>query len=147
MIRRMNDGRVEDHHRQILPFWYGLQAQAYAEVGRAEAGAVAVREALTLAEQNDERHGEAELHRIGGDLLAATGGDDAAVEAAFRRALDVAAAQRARAWTLRSAISLCRFLRARGRASEGRAVLAAARAEVGAGAREGDVVEADRLLG
>lgn len=130
----------------ILPFWYGLQAQAQVEVGNPAAGVASVNEALALVRQTDERHGEAELHRLRGELLAATGGRGEDIEAALRQALDVAAAQRARSWTLRAAITLCRHLCATGRASEGREILAAARAEIDAATGESDVSAADRLL-
>jgi tetratricopeptide (TPR) repeat protein len=130
----------------ILPFWSAIRAQAYAEVGRAPDGLAAVTEALAVVQRTGERHGEAELHRIRGELLSMTGGDNDAVEAAFQLALDTAAAQGARGWALRAAISQYRHLSARGRASEARSILAAARVHLGDASDELNVREADLLL-
>jgi predicted ATPase len=130
----------------ILPFWSGLRAQAYAAVGRAAEGLVIVNEALAMVQRTGERHGEAELYRIRGELLSMTGGSDDAVEAAFRQALDTAAAQDARGWALRAATSQYRHLSAQGRAGEARSILTAARDQLRDFADEPDIRAADLLL-
>jgi tetratricopeptide (TPR) repeat protein len=130
----------------ILPFWSGLRAQAYAAVGRAAEGLVAVNEALAMVQRTGERHGEAELHRIRGELLSMTGSGDDAIEEEFRQALDTAAGQDARGWALRAAASQYRHLSAQGRADEARSILAAARDRLMDSADEPDIRTADLLL-
>src|SRR5258708_19558696 len=67
----------------ILPFWSAIRAQAYAAVGRAAEGLEAVNEALAVVQRTGERHAEAELHRIRGELLSMTGRTHDAIKAAF----------------------------------------------------------------
>jgi predicted ATPase len=97
-------------------------------------------------QRTGERHAEAELHRIRGELLSMTGGTDDAIEAAFRQALDTAVAQDARGWALRAATSQYRHLSAQGRVGEARIILAAARAQLRDSANEPDIQTADFLL-
>jgi len=130
----------------ILPFWSAIRAQAYAAVGRAAEGLEAVNEALAVVQRTGERHAEAELHRIRGELLSMTGGTDDAIEAAFRQALDTAVAQDARGWALRAATSQYRHLSAQGRVGEARSILAAARDQLRDSGDEPDIQKADLLL-
>jgi TOMM system kinase/cyclase fusion protein len=83
-------------------------------------------EAATLAASNREVFYEAELHRLRGELALARGGQEAwaEAEARFRRALEVARNQGARAWELRAAESLARLCKERSRREEGRRLLA-----------------------
>jgi tetratricopeptide (TPR) repeat protein len=130
----------------ILPFWSAIRAQAYAAVGRAAEGLEAVNEALAVVQRTGERHAEAELHRIRGELLSMTGGTDDAIEAAFRQALDTAVAQDARGWALRAATSQYRHLSAQGRVGEARSILATARDQLRDSGDEPDIQKADLLL-
>ena len=57
-------------------------AQAYAQAGQPEQGLATLDEALTLVEQTDERHWEAELLRVRADLLLMQG-DAAGAEASL----------------------------------------------------------------
>ena len=65
-------------------------------------------------EKTDERFSEAELHRVRGELLAATG-DQAAAEQSYEKALAVAKRQSARIFELRAAMSLARLWRDQGK--------------------------------
>jgi hypothetical protein len=72
---------------------------------------------------------EAELHRLRGEILlmqTAGGGNPSAAEAemCFRRGIEIARRQEARALELRCATSLGRFLHRRGSSAEARGVLA-----------------------
>jgi hypothetical protein len=58
-----------------------------------------------VMEATNQRWDEAELYRIRGALLRASGEEDAAMQA-FRRACDVAVRQGARLWELRARCSL-----------------------------------------
>ena len=80
------------------------------------------------------------------ELLARQGAGPAEVEAVFRDALAVARRQGARAYELRAAVAYARFLRARGRAAEGRELLAPIYAAFTEGFDTCDLVEAKALL-
>jgi len=100
------------------PLWLAMIADAYRTVGAPDDALSAVREALKLVNTMDIRFEEAELHRLRGEVLLAKGDDPAEAESAFRRALEVAAAQEARALELRAAASLVRLCRAGGKPEE-----------------------------
>ncbi len=100
------------------PLWLAMLADAYRAVGAPEDGLSAVGDALTLVNTMGIRFEEAELHRLRGELLLAKDDDPAEAESAFQRALDVAAAQQARALELRAAASLVRLCRERGKPEE-----------------------------
>src|SRR5207249_1681583 len=70
-----------------------------------------------------ERYHEAEVHGLRGDLLLMSGAATDTAEASFRKGLEVARSQHARAWELRVATGLARLLREQGRYAEGREVL------------------------
>ena len=67
--------------------------------------------------------GEADLHRVRGELLISVG-DPTAAEAAFQQAIAVARRQQAKLWELRAATSLARLWRDEGKAAEARDLLA-----------------------
>jgi hypothetical protein len=101
----------------------------YAKVGRVGDGLSAVAEGLAVSEKNGERWFDAELYRMRGELLlkhdahAEPKAEDGA-ESCFRQALDIARAQEARWWELRTTVSLARLLTKQGRRDEARAMLA-----------------------
>jgi predicted ATPase len=74
-------------------------------------------------EETDERHWEAELYRLKGELLL-TQGDKTEAEASFHKAIEVARRQQAKSWELRATVSLCRLWRKQGRVDEARQTLA-----------------------
>ena len=80
-------------------------------------------EASQLIEATEERYAEAELHRLQGDLLNASG-DQAAAKRSYLQALVVAERQSAKLWELLSAISLARVWRDQGKRTEARDLLA-----------------------
>jgi tetratricopeptide (TPR) repeat protein len=100
----------------------------YAKVGRVRDGLSAVAEGLAVSEKNGERWFDAELYRIRGELLlkhdahAELKAEDEA-ESCFRQALDIARAQEARWWELRTTVSLARLLDKQGKRDEARAML------------------------
>jgi predicted ATPase len=83
-----------------------------------------IEQALTQSLRNNERWWDAELHRLRGELMRAQGADAGPVEAAFRRALEVAQSQQAKSLELRAATSLARLLLAQSRAAEAKELLA-----------------------
>lgn len=130
-------------YHMMVGMLLGLLAETLAGAGRFAEARAAIAEALLRARRTNERVYLPELLRLKACVLDAAGAPDAEVEAAFRRALAVAEAQGARAWTLRIAISRAR----RSRTIETRAALA----EVVAGFTEGfettDLLVARDLLG
>jgi predicted ATPase len=112
----------------FLPYLLSLLAEAYGKASQAKAGLHVLREALTVAHQNDDLCYEAELHRLTGELLlhAERGvrSAEGTPEACFRRALDIARRQQAKSLELRAAMSLSRLWRQEGKHDDAGAVLA-----------------------
>jgi predicted ATPase len=108
-----------------LPFYYAMQAEAFALLGKTRDGLKGLDEAQILVEQNKDRWWEAEIYRLRGALLLrrpkAKRGE---AETWFRRALDVARRQQAKSLELRAATSLARLWRDQGKHAEARDLLA-----------------------
>jgi tetratricopeptide (TPR) repeat protein len=120
-------------------------AEAYGHAGQAPRGLDVLADALGFVERVGERHFESGLHRVRGELLAALG-RDAAGEASFRRALQVAREQNAKSLELRAALSLARLWQRRGRIQEARELLAEIHAWFTEGFDRPDVTDARQLL-
>jgi predicted ATPase len=96
------------------PFLLQLQAEAHARLESPLEGLSCLAEAEQIIETTDERFNEAELYRIRGHFLNATG-DRAAAEQSYHRALAVAKRQGAKLFELRAANSLARLWRDQGK--------------------------------
>jgi DNA-binding winged helix-turn-helix (wHTH) protein/predicted ATPase len=112
----------------VWQFWLAMLAEAYGQGGRAEEGLCALAEALAHVDKTGERFGEAELHRLKGELLLIQGTGKgrartadpelsimAEAEACFVRALDIARRQQAKTLELRAAMSLARLWQRQGK--------------------------------
>ena len=131
----------------LRPFHLSVLGDAYIQAARFEEAHAALDEGLALAEKNDDRVQEAELHRQKGELLLAESPDQAAAaEDRFTRALDTARRQRSKAWELRSTMSLARLWQRQGRRGEAYRMLAAVHATYTEGRTTPDLVEASALL-
>jgi DNA-binding SARP family transcriptional activator/predicted ATPase len=108
--------------RLNLPGKLGSLAEAQAKAGRPEEGLTTLAEALAVVEETDERHWEAELYRLKGELLLMQG-DDAEAEASFHKAIEVARRQQAKSWELRATVSLCRLWQRQGKLEEAQQLL------------------------
>ena len=75
-------------------------------------------------EQDEDHWFEPEVHRLQGELISLAGGSDSETERCYRRALEQACGQGARLLELRTAVSLARLWRDRGRFAEARDLLA-----------------------
>ncbi|MFG3595376.1 AAA family ATPase [Bradyrhizobium sp. RDI18] len=107
------------------PFYLALLAEASARAGEIEQGLNALAEAAAAVEETGERRWEAEIYRLIGELtVARRGGDGIEAEACFRRALDVARRQSARALELRTTASLARLWRDQGKPRQSHDLLA-----------------------
>jgi len=138
-LNRMEEGipELEDSIAVARTMGYGLSltqslaalGNGYGKVGRMAEGLAAVAEGLAVSEKNGERWFDAELYRIRGELLlkqdahAEPKAEDEA-ETCFHQALDIARAQEARWWELRTTVSLARLLAKQGRSDEARTMLA-----------------------
>ena len=100
-----------------------MLAGAYAKVGRASDGLDCLAEAAQIIEMTDERYGEAELYRLRGDLLNATG-DLPVAELSYHQAVAVAKSQNAKLFELRASIGLARLMCKQGRCGEAHDLLA-----------------------
>lgn len=129
-----------------LPYYLAVLAEAFLKMRRFEEARNALAEALVLAEENDERFHEAELHRLWGELLLAESGDHGHAADAFRRAIETAQLQGSRAWELRATMSLARLQQSGGRNHGAFAALAGLVDSFGEGADMPDLVEAAALL-
>jgi predicted ATPase/DNA-binding winged helix-turn-helix (wHTH) protein len=136
-----------------LPYYLTLLAEACGKAGQAADGLVLVADALALAEEKGERYGEAELHRLKGELLSqqrvATHGESSApteAEAHFHEALAIARRQQAKSWELRAAMSLSRLWQQQGERTEARQLLAGVYHWFTEGFDTADLQEAKALL-
>jgi predicted ATPase len=104
-------------------------------------------EALTVVDKTGDRHHEAEIYRLKGELLLqhATGSDDEA-ETCLHQALAVARHQEANALELRAAMSLSRLWQQQGKHAEARALLAPIYGWFTEGFDTADLQEAKALL-
>ena len=98
-------------------------AEAHAMLGQPVEGLNCLAEAAQIIETTEERVDEAELHRVRGDLLNATG-DRSAAERNYRQALAVAERQSAKLLQLRASTSLARLWRDQGKIADAQALLA-----------------------
>jgi predicted ATPase len=100
-------------------------AAAYIDTDRFEDGIAALAGALAAAHEREERHYEAETHRLKAELLLKQNNSNAAeAESCFRRAVQVARNQSAKSWELRATMSLARLLAQQNRRDEARTMLA-----------------------
>jgi predicted ATPase len=130
-----------------LPFQLSTLGEAYTRAGRFEDARRVLDEGLAIAEKNDERCQEAELHRLKGELLLAESSDRlAAAEDCFRQAIETARRQRSRAWELRATVSLAQLWRRQGRRDEARGALAEIFNTFTEGFTTPDLVDAKALL-
>ncbi len=131
--------------RVTMGYHLSCLIEAYLKAGRLEEGLAAARETLSGSETRLDVWFDSELLRLQGELLRAAG-DPGSAEASFRKALDTARDQGARAFELRAAISLYRFLLEQGRGDEARPPLAAVYQAYTEGFATPDLTEARQLL-
>jgi predicted ATPase len=82
-------------------------------------------EALTRVDTTGERWYESEIYRLKGELLLQQNSDhQAEAEICFHQALNIACAQQAKPFELRTATSLARLWQQQGKQDEARALLA-----------------------
>jgi class 3 adenylate cyclase/tetratricopeptide (TPR) repeat protein len=105
------------------PQQYMWLAEAHAMLGQLVEGLNCLAEAAQIIKTTGERHNEAEMLRLRGNLLYAAG-DQSAAEESYHQALAVAKRQSAKLWELLGAASLARLWRDQGKRTEARDLLA-----------------------
>jgi predicted ATPase len=123
-----------------------LLAEAYGQIGQAEAGLRVLNEAWDLMDKTGIRYYEAELHRLQGELLMQNGINGAKAENCFRQSVEVARKQSAKWWELRATTSLARLLASQHRRDEARTMLAEIYSWFTEGFDTADLKEAKALL-
>jgi predicted ATPase len=94
-----------------------------------------------------ERHTEAELHRLKGELLLVQPTDHTTeAEVCFQQALDIARRQQAKSWELRAAMSLSRLWQQQGKRPEAYDLLAPIYGWFTEGFETADLQDAKALL-
>jgi len=136
-IRRAQDTLFRAGMRGYQSLFAAMAATGLLRDARHEEADALLTEGLTLVSETGECWCEAELHRLRGEVRLAQAmqqrrattkrqelvGD---AEACFARALEIARAQGAKWWELRTAVTLARLLRDRDRAGEARELLRSA---------------------
>jgi predicted ATPase len=129
------------------PYVLALLAEVYAQEGQVEVGRATLAEALAAAHATGERWGEAELYRLQGEwLLMPPCPDMHQAETCFQQSLAVARHQQAKAWELRTALSLSRLWQQQGKRLEACELLAPIYEWFTEGFETADLQEARALL-
>ena len=128
-----------------LPYSLWRLAQALAEAGELNEALAALDEAMKGSRHSAAPYWDAELHRLKGELLVATG-VDARAEACFREAVAIAQAQGARSLQLRALTSLARVLAGQGEHQQAHNLLAPIYGWFTEGFETADLKEAKAVL-
>jgi predicted ATPase len=142
---------IADHRNAgsaiVLPMMFYFLARAYLQVGRSADAEEPLRMAIEQAEKSGEKWFLAELYRLHGELLLASeAATEIQPEAVFQQALALARQQRARAWELRTAMSLARLWQQQGYAKRALKLLKSVYAQFDEGFTTADLLEARQLL-
>jgi predicted ATPase len=130
----------EPQHLQYL-------AKPHAELGELDDAWRCIDDAIDKIGKSKEKWGEAEVHRVAGEIaLKSAEPDTAKAEAYFERALSVARQQQAKSWELRAAMSLARLWRDQGKVQQARELLAPVYGWFSEGFDTRDLKEAKTLL-
>lgn len=132
--------------RMFVPYALALLAEIYLQVGQTEAALAALQEALARTEQTGEYFWYAELLRLRGDALHATGAAATEVEPWYQQGLHIAHQQQAKSLELRVAMRLARLWQQQGRTAEAYQLLAEIYGWFTEGFDTADLVEAKGLL-
>jgi len=140
-FRRTNAGLRISHH-------LGLLASLHGKAGQASTGLRMIDEAIAIGEETNESWSNAELHRERGDLLLLASGPnaEAQADAEFGTAIEISAAQGAKALELRASVARARLRASRGRQREARDILTPIYEWFCEGLETQDLLEAGSLL-
>jgi predicted ATPase len=137
---------AEDGRQGAAPAMLALVGEAYLAAGQLAEARSAVETGLAVAAQTGQPFFDAELQRLQGEIVLATGGEPADAEVLFQHAVDIARAQEAKSFELRAATSLARLWQRQGKRDAARALLAPLYAWFTEGFDTRDLKEAKALL-
>ena len=103
-----------------VPYWLALKAEALHLAQRTSKALEAISEAEAIAERSEERDWCAELHRLRGLFLTATGADETQIEASFCEAISAAKGQKSISLAKRAEASYAEYCSQKASASGGR---------------------------
>jgi predicted ATPase len=132
-----------------LTHFLAMLAEAHAQAGDFEAGLPVLDDALAVARRGAERHYEAELHRLKGELVLRQATPPAShdeAEGCFVRAIEIARLQGAASLELRAVTSLGRLWQRRGKLDDARQMLGEIYRRFTEGFDTADLREARALL-
>ncbi|MFQ5477267.1 MAG: AAA family ATPase [Candidatus Binatia bacterium] len=104
------------------PWYLSMLARLHSEAGHSSEGLACIAEAMDLMEETGARAGEAEIHRVKGELLLLESKDDQA-ERCFEKAIEVARDQQAKWPELVASTTLARLWQRQERTGEARTFL------------------------
>ena len=134
------------------PWYFCYLAEACGTAGRFEEALAAVAEAIAIVEKTGERHNEAELHRVKGELILRGSGVEAPpgvqteAEECFRKSIEIARQQEARSFELKAVISLSRLWKQQGKKAEARQAMAEIYGWFSEGFDTKDLIDAKLLI-
>jgi DNA-binding winged helix-turn-helix (wHTH) protein/predicted ATPase len=106
-----------------------------------------IEESFPIIERTGQRHHEAEVHRLKGELLLAQRASNAAdAEKCFRTAIEIARKQHAKSWELRATTSLARLLTRQRKRDKARTMLSEIHGWFTEGFDSADLKDAKTLL-
>jgi tetratricopeptide (TPR) repeat protein len=109
----------------VRPTYLTLLAEVFGKCGRFREGLDALDEAIAVIERTGCRSEEPRILELKGELLLAMSPQaESDAQACFEKANDVARAQSAKSWELRTTTSLARLLTKQGKREEARTILA-----------------------
>ena len=114
---------IETRENLHLPTWLLIRAELLRDVGRAEDALASITQGFTVISESHEHWGDAELHRVRGELYESLSRESEA-ETAYVTALAIAREQEARWWELRTSTSLARLWQSQGKRKEAHDLLA-----------------------
>jgi predicted ATPase len=103
-----------------MPYFLALKAEALHLADRNSEALEAIREAEAMVERSEERWWCAELHRLRGGFLAASGADETKIEASFRAAINTAKEQKSVSLQKRAEATYAEYRRQKASGSAGR---------------------------
>jgi class 3 adenylate cyclase/predicted ATPase len=110
--------------RIYQPYFLGLLAETYGNLGQADAGLPWLTKALDSVSSTGECFWESELYRIQGELFLRSRARSAEAEGSLHQALDLARHQQAKSLELRAAMNLARLWQQQGKRAEACELLA-----------------------
>jgi len=120
-------------------------SESLSSLNQVEEALTTLAEGSAMVEHTDERHWQAEFHRLRAKILILQG-NEVEAEASLMKAIEVARDQEARSWELRATTSLARLWRGQGRIDEARQALAQIYGWFSEGFDTSDLKEAKMLL-